>query len=235
MLRSPRPMRSVQWDFSRLQTQSCSGPRICRENGSDTNQVRRYRQSFTRSSQQTALRKVMEIVESDHALPDLRGGKIDVLIGHLDVEGHASENGNVPYRSLSPDSFRGHAMGPVYFANERAFSWPGNLEKFLIAIANGWNATYSDYDRTVPILARFIDDKLSSVQISHFMGAQRRFLRPHGARFGELDPKHLNNLQGQLLQQRIMRQSIDLARAANYDILTEVHRTKSDMFSRIEP
>jgi hypothetical protein len=49
-------------------------------------------------------------------------------------------------------------MGSVYFANERAFSWPTNLEKFLIAIANGRNAAYSDYDRTVPILARFIDD-----------------------------------------------------------------------------
>jgi hypothetical protein len=60
------------------------------------------------------------------------------------------------------------------------------------------------------------------------MDAQRRFLR---ARFRELDPKHLNSLQGQLLQQRIIRQSIDLARAANYDILTEVHRTIGYVFS----
>jgi putative hydroxymethylpyrimidine transport system substrate-binding protein len=122
----------------------------------------------------------------DRALSDPKDGKIDVLIGYRDVEVQALENGNVPYRSLSPDSFRVHAMGPVYFANERAFSSPGNLEKFLVAIANGWNATYSDYDRTVPILARFIDDKLSSAQISHLMDVQRRFLRPYGARFGEL-------------------------------------------------
>lgn len=66
------------------------------------------------------------------------------------------------------------------------------------------------------------------------MNVQWRFLRPYGARFGELDAKHLNNLQGQLLQQHIIPQSIDLARAVDYDILAEVYRTKSDIFSRIE-
>ena len=67
------------------------------------------------------------------------------------------------------------------------------------------------------------------------MNAQRRLLRPYGARYDELNAKHLNNLQGQLLQQRIIRQPIDLVRAIDYDILTEVYRTKSDIFSRIEP
>jgi len=177
----------------------------------------------------------MVIVESDHALSDLRDGKIEVLIGHRDVAGEALENAGVPYRSLSPDSFGVHAMGPVYFANERVFSSPGNLEKFLIAMAKGWNAAYSDYDRSIPIIARAIDGKLNSAQISRFMDSQRRFLRPYGIRFGELDPRQLKLLQGQLLQQRIIREPIDLSRAVNYDILTEVYRTKSDIFSRIEP
>lgn len=64
----------------------------------------------------------MAIVESEHALADLREGRIDVLIGHREVEGQALDNADVPYRSLSPDSFGVHLMGPVYFANERAFS-----------------------------------------------------------------------------------------------------------------
>jgi ABC-type nitrate/sulfonate/bicarbonate transport system substrate-binding protein len=177
----------------------------------------------------------IEIVESNQALSDLLDGRIDVLIGHRDVEGQALEKANVAYRSLSPDSFGVHAMGPVYFANERAFSSPGNLEKFSIAIANGWNAAYSDYNRTIPIIARSIDNGQSSALISRFMDAQRHFLRPSGARFGELDPGRLKILQEQLLQQRIIQQPIDLTRAVNYDILTEVYRAKSDIFSRIEP
>jgi hypothetical protein len=126
-------------------------------------------------------------------------------------------------------------MGPIYFANERAFSSPGNLQKFLIAIANGWISAYSDYQRTLPIIARSIDDEPSSAQMSRVMDEQRRFLRPYGARFGELDPQRLKNLQDQLLQQRMIRQPIDLTRAVNYDILAEVYRAKSDVFSRIKP
>lgn len=60
------------------------------------------------------------------------------------------------------------------------------------------------------------------------MDAQRHFLRPSGTRLGELDPLKLRMLQGELLQQRIIRQPLDLARAINYDILTEVYRTRSD-------
>jgi putative hydroxymethylpyrimidine transport system substrate-binding protein len=177
----------------------------------------------------------MTIVESDHSLSDLENGKIDILIGHLDVEGQALERAGIPYRSLSPDSFSVHGMGPVYFANEQALSSPGDLENFLIAIASGWNDAYSDYDRTISVIARAIDDKLSSGQISHFMDAQRRLLRPYGARFGELDPRQFRVTQAQLLQQRIIREPIDLSRAVNYDVLTDVYRANSDVFSRIEP
>jgi hypothetical protein len=129
----------------------------------------------------------LQIVESDAALADLLNGKIDVLIGHQDIEGQGLESAKTAYRPLSPDSFGIHAIGPVYFANERAFSAPGNLERFLITIANGWNAAYSDYSPTISVIARFIDDGSSSAMIGRFMDAQRRLLRPFGTRFGELD------------------------------------------------
>jgi len=177
----------------------------------------------------------LQIVESESALNDLLGGKIDVLVGHRDIEGQALERIKAGYKSLSPDSFGIHAMGPVYFAHERAFASPGAIEKFLIAIANGWNATYSDYDRTIPLIARSIDDKSSLDLISHFMDMQRRLLRPFGGRFGELDLRRLRVLQAQLLQRRIIQQPVDFARAVNYDILTEAYRTEANAFTQIEP
>jgi ABC-type nitrate/sulfonate/bicarbonate transport system substrate-binding protein len=177
----------------------------------------------------------MAIVESDHALSDLREGRIDVLIGHREVEGHALDNANVSYRSFSPNSFGVHSIGPVYFANERAFSSPRHLQKILTAIANGWDAAYANYDRIIPIIARSIDERLSSVQISRFMDAQRRLLRPSGARFGELDPLKFRILQGELMRQRIIEQPLDLARAVNYDMLTDVYRARSANSSRFEP
>jgi putative hydroxymethylpyrimidine transport system substrate-binding protein len=177
----------------------------------------------------------LTIKSSDNAAADLRDGNIDVLLGHLEAEGQALEKSGVPYRSLSPDAFGVHAMGPVYFANALAFSSPDHLVKFFTAIARGWSAAYADYDRSLPIIARAIGDESPSVRLSRFMDAQRRLLRPSGARLGELDPQWLGFLQAQLLQQRIIQQPVDLARAVNANILTEVYRTKPVDFFKIEP
>jgi putative hydroxymethylpyrimidine transport system substrate-binding protein len=177
----------------------------------------------------------LAIVERETALTDLLNGKIDVLIGHRDIEGHALESIRANNRSLSPDPFGIHAMGPVYFAQESAFSSPGNLEKILIGIAKGWDAAYSDYGRTIPLIAGSIDAKSSPALISRFMDMQRRYLRPFGTRFGELDLRRLRILQAQLLQRRIIQQPVDLSRAVNFDILTEIYRKESNTFMRMEP
>ena len=65
-------------------------------------------------------------------------------------------------------------------------------------------------------------------------GVQRRFLRPSGARFGELDPRRLKDLQEQLLQQRIIKEPTDLANAVNLGILAEVYRTKAEPLSSVD-
>jgi hypothetical protein len=157
------------------------------------------------------------------------------MVGHRETEGLGLESQNVSYKAMSPDSLGVHAAGSVYFVNERALSSPHNLQRFLIAVANGWNTTYADYDRTVPIVARSIEGKLSSALISRFLDAQRRYLRPFGTRFSELDIRRSRVLQSQLLQQRIIQEPIDFARAINYDILGEVHRMESKTFTRSEP
>jgi hypothetical protein len=78
-----------------------------------------------------------------------------------DIEGLALESIKADYRSLSPDSFGIHAMGPVYFAHERALSSPGHLQNILTGIAKGWDAAYSDYGRTISLFAGSIDAKSS--------------------------------------------------------------------------
>jgi ABC-type nitrate/sulfonate/bicarbonate transport system substrate-binding protein len=176
----------------------------------------------------------LKIVESDGAASDLLNGKIDILVGRWDVEGLMLESSGVSYRSLSPDAFGVHFMGPVFFASKDAFSSPASLERFLIAIANGWRNAYSEPGRTGPIIVRALGHRLNADQLSHFMDSQRRFLRPSGARFGELDPRKLRDLQEYLLQQRIIQQPTDLASAVNLGILAEVYRAKSEPLSPID-
>jgi putative hydroxymethylpyrimidine transport system substrate-binding protein len=177
----------------------------------------------------------LKIEVSDSAASDLMGGKIDVLLGHIEVEGQELEKAGIPYRSLSPGAFGVHAMGPVYFANERAFSASHNLVKFFTAVAKGWNSAYSDYHQSIPIIARAIGEEPNFAQISLCMDAQRRLLRPYGARLGELDPQWFDFLQAQLLQQRIIQQPVDIARALNSNVLADVYRSKPVDFSNIGP
>ncbi len=186
-------------------------------------------------AQNAVAQSKLQMVESDTPLQDLLDQKIDVLVGHSDIEGQELERLNVDYRSLSPDSFGVHFAGPVYFAHQHAFSRQRNLQKFLIATANGWKAVYSDYERTVPIVARTIDAPLPSPLISRLLDAQRRLLRPFGTRFGELDSRRLQLLQAQLLQRRVIREPIDLTRAINYDVLKDTYRREANTLNRIEP
>ncbi len=176
----------------------------------------------------------LKIVESSDAVSDLLSGKIDILVGRRDVEGLMLENSGVPYRSLSPDAFGVHIMGPVFFASQEALRSPTAIERFLIAIANGWASAYSESGRTGPIIVRAVNQGLDADRLSRFMDAQRRFLRPSGARFGELDPRKLRDLQEYLLQQRIIQQPTDLANAVNLGILAEVYRVKSEILSPID-
>jgi putative hydroxymethylpyrimidine transport system substrate-binding protein len=173
----------------------------------------------------------LQIIESDTAVSDLLERKIDVLVGHRDVEGQELEGSNIPYRSLSPGSFGVHVMGTVYIANERPFSSPDKLERFLTAIVAGWNTTYSEESRTYPIIGTAALNKPTPVQVFRFVDGQRLFLRPSGTRLGELDLQRLKDLQDLLMQQRIILRSADLSRVVNFDILNEVYRARSDTLS----
>jgi putative hydroxymethylpyrimidine transport system substrate-binding protein len=220
----------VRFDTKLLGPADMEGLRIGYKTGSDASTILRAFIARNAVSQSG-----LTITESVTAVSDLVGKNIDVLIGHRDVEGQELENSNTPYRSLSPDSFGVHMMGTVYFANERAFSSPDRLEKFLSGIVAGWNTAYSDQSRTYPIIGAALLNKFTPLQISHFMDGQRRFLRPSGTRFGELDLQRLKDLQDLLLQQRVISRSVDLNLAVNFGILDEVYRARSDTFSRTDP
>ena len=67
------------------------------------------------------------------------------------------------------------------------------------------------------------------------MDGQQRFQQQFGTRLGKLDLGRLRILQALLLQRRMIQQPVDLMRAVNCDILTEIYHTESSTFTRIEP
>lgn len=192
-----------------------------------------------------ALRSVIEknsiaqsrisVLESKAPVSDLLSSKVDIVVGRRDIEGLQLDRAGVDYRSVSPSSFGVQTVGAIYFANERAFARPRDLQKIISAIANGWTAAYSEKTRAASILSEAINSHPSPESISAFLDAHRRYLRPLGARFGELDARRLRSLQTDLVRQRIVREPIDLTRAVNYDIISEAYRLESKASTRIEP
>ncbi|QPF90282.1 ABC transporter substrate-binding protein [Bradyrhizobium commune] len=177
----------------------------------------------------------LRLVEVDTPWRALRDRKADVILGRFDVDGQELDRRNIEYKVLSPDSYGVHAPGPVYVANEKAFARRRELEKFLIATAEGWNAVYTDYNKTIPVIAKSIDITFSPQFISRFLDIQRRFLRPTGTRFGELDIRRIRVLQEQLLQRRVIQNPVDLTRAVKDDVVKEAYRNQTNVLNRIEP
>ncbi|MET4322949.1 ABC transporter substrate-binding protein [Bradyrhizobium sp. RT5a] len=175
------------------------------------------------------------LIESGAALQDLLDRKIDVLLGRADVEGQQLSQLNIDYRTLSPDGYGVHAPGPVYFVQERALAKRRNLEKFITGTAEGWSAAYAAYGRTIPIIANSTSPRLPIALTSRLMDNQRRFLRPFGTRFGELDEQRIRVLASQLLLRRIIQEPVDLNRAINYDVLKEAYRKEARNLDRSEP
>ncbi|MGY8679160.1 ABC transporter substrate-binding protein [Bradyrhizobium sp. UFLA05-153] len=175
------------------------------------------------------------LTNSDTGLQDLVDRKIDVLLGRIDVEGLELARLKIDYKALSPASYGVHAAGPVYFVQERALAKRLNLERFIIATANGWSAAYSNYERTGPLIASSLDTPLPLPLISRLMDTQRHFLRPYGVRFGELDARRSRVLQSQLLMRRSIRAPVDLNRAFDYDVLNGAYRSEAINLNRIEP
>lgn len=174
-------------------------------------------------------------IESDVPLQDLLDRKIDVLLGRLDIEGQELARKNIEHKTLSPASYGVYAAGPVYFIQEHALRKRRSLEKFIMATAEGWNAAYADYDRTIPVVANSIDTPLSPSLVARLMDRQRGYLRPYGTRFGELDERRIRILQAQLLRRRILQEPVDLTRAVNYDVLKEAYRSEANNLNRDEP
>jgi len=166
---------------------------------------------------------------------DLIDRKIDVLLGRLDIEGQELAHLQLDYKTLSPGSYGVHAAAPLYFAQERAFAKRRNLEEFLLATAVGWTAAYGDYEGTIPIINRAIDVPLSRKEIWTLMDALRGYLRPFGARFGELDERRIHLLHAQLLGRRMIDEPVDLTRAINYDVLKGAYRSQASRLSGNEP
>ena len=196
--------------------------RIGYQQGQDTAII--YRAMMERL--QISRSKVQEIpVGTD--VSTLLDGRVDVLPGHVGVEAYALTGKAISYQVVSPPDFGLHVPGSVYFATERTIlDHPDIVRRFLRAVIAGWDLTYSDEQRSVPMIVAYDAAALSPEMVSFQLERQRGALRPSGARIGDFDETQWQQLQSILIQQRLLEDPIDLASAITFDFLRDAYRVR---------
>lgn len=155
----------------------------------------------------------------------LVNGNVDVWPGHVASESYELSRMGIGYNSISPASYGVHVPGTVYFALAKTIQDNPNLtRRFLQAIVGGWELTYSDYAKSVPLIGSFDAETLKPDLIRFKLDQQREFLRPFGARFAEFDQTRWQSLQDILLQQKKLKEPLDLSKAVNFEFLRDVYR-----------
>jgi ABC-type nitrate/sulfonate/bicarbonate transport system substrate-binding protein len=152
-------------------------------------------------------------------------GEVDVWPGYTGVEAYTLKHANIGYNVISPGSYGVHVPGTVYFTAERTIREnPKLIRRFIRGVIAGWELTYADYAASVPLIASFDMDRLTPDLIRFKLEQQRALLRPFGARFGEFDDSHWQSLQAVLLQQRLLKEPIELPSFVTYDFLRDAYR-----------
>jgi ABC-type nitrate/sulfonate/bicarbonate transport system substrate-binding protein len=173
--------------------------------------------------------EVHEVHVSSDDTPFLSGA-VDVWPGHVGTEAYGFRQKGVEYNVLTPAGFGVHVPGTVYFTTEKAIrEQPTLVRKFLRAVISGWELTYADEATSIPLIVSYDSTMLTPELVRFRLQQQREFLRPFGARFGEFDDTHWRSLQDILVQQKIIKQPIELSRAVTFDFLRDVYRRSGSL------
>jgi ABC-type nitrate/sulfonate/bicarbonate transport system substrate-binding protein len=168
-----------------------------------------------------------------HVVPDvnlLLSGAVEVLPGHVGAEAYVFKQNGVGYNVLAPADYGVHVPGTIYFTTERTIrEQPELVRRFLHAVIAGWDLTYSGAVTSIPLISSYAPTILTPELIQFSLDQQRAFLRPFGARFGEFDNTHWVSLQDVLVQQKLIKEPIDLSRAVTYDFLSDVYRESKSL------
>ena len=196
------------------------GKRIGYQPGQDTAMI--YQALMTRLA---LSRSEMHEVRASSDVTQFLSGAVDVWPGHVGAEAYGFRQKGVGYNMLTPADFGVHVTGTIYFTTDKtAREQPELVRRFLRAVIAGWELTYSDKEKSIRLIASYIPTVLVPEFVRFRLEQQRELLRPYGARFGEFEETHWRSLQNILVQQKRIKEPIDLSSAVTFDILHDVYR-----------
>lgn len=163
-------------------------------------------------------------------LDALGAGEVDAIIGGIDEQPDPSSSAFVKLNVIKPQDYGIHVPGQIYFAsNDLLHDRPSVIADVLQAIIRGWQFTYADYARSVPVLIGMGLTTTNSERLKFELQQQRPLVMPTGGRIGDYDESRWRTLRDILLFAKLGEEGVPLAQAVDYQFLRDVYRRSPDL------
>ena len=160
----------------------------------------------------------------------LRAGEVDAVIAAIDEQPDPSSSAFVKLNVIKPQDYGIHVPGLVYFAsNALVHEQPSMIADVLQGVIRGWQFTYADYARSVPVLAGTGPARLNPERLKFELQQQRPLVLPTGGRIGDYDESRWRTLRDILLFAKLGEEDVPLAQTVNYQFLRDVYRRSPDL------
>lgn len=160
----------------------------------------------------------------------LRAGEVDAIIAAIDAQPDPASSNSMKLNVIKPQDYGIHVPGLVYFASTAlVHEQPSMIADVLQGIIRGWQFTYADYARSVPVLAGTEPTALNPVRLRFELQQQRPLVLPTGGRIGDYDESRWRTLRDILLFAKLGEEDVPLAQTVNYQFLRDVYRRSPDL------
>ncbi|MGY4593276.1 ABC-type nitrate/sulfonate/bicarbonate transport system substrate-binding protein [Bradyrhizobium sp. GM22.5] len=120
--------------------------------------------------------------------------------------------------------------GLVYFAsNDLIHDRPSIITDVLQGLIRGWQFVYSDYARSVPVLAGLAPERLGPDRLKAELQQQRSLILPTGGRIADYDESRWRTLRDILMFAKLGEEEVPLAQVVNYQFVRDVYRRSPDL------
>ncbi len=160
----------------------------------------------------------------------LRAGEVDAILAAIDAQPDPTSSAFVKLNVIKPQDYGIHVPGLVYFAsNTLVHEQPSMIADVLQGLIRGWQFTYADYARSVPVLAGAGSGSPNPERLKFELQQQRPLVLPTGGRIGDYDESRWRTLRDILLFAKLGEEDVPLAQTVNYQFLRDVYRRSPDL------
>ncbi|MCA1379286.1 ABC transporter substrate-binding protein [Bradyrhizobium sp. BRP23] len=160
-----------------------------------------------------------------NSVDSLRNREVDAIISSVTEQSLPSDPGGLRLRLIKPQDYSIHVPGLVYFASSDLLkNRPLLIAKVLEGIIRGWQFTYANYDRSVPLLVGFDPGELDPARVKFELQILRPLVLPIGGRIADYDESRWRTLRDILTFAKLGEDTVPLSQLVDFQTLRNAYR-----------